>query len=256
MMADCICHAQTPIGNKFRHMSDVSTRHCTAVLVAAGSGSRMGFDKLFAPLLGISVLQRSLDRLLECEAIHSVVIVCPPERWNSLIISTSGKPITRADGGTLRQDSVLAGVTAAPPQATFIATHDAARPLVSLVDLTRVIAAAQETGAASLAHRIVDTLKRADDSHFTRDSVSRKDLWGMETPQVFARDWLEEALSITCITGQEFTDEVSILETAGYPVLLVESLHPNPKITTPADLALASAILSLSKDPAKESPQP
>jgi 2-C-methyl-D-erythritol 4-phosphate cytidylyltransferase len=225
--------------------------HCTAILVAAGSGTRMGFDKLLAPLHGSTVLQCSLNRLLECDAIHSIVVVCPHDRWNTLQFTTSGKPITRTDGGALRQDSVSSGLTAAPPESTHIAIHDAARPLVSLEDLHRVITAAHETGAASLAHRIVDTLKRADESNFTRDSVSRENLWSMETPQVFSRTLLQQAISLTLPPGVLFTDEASLLETAGYPVLLVESLHPNPKITTPADLALASAILSLTKDPAK-----
>jgi 2-C-methyl-D-erythritol 4-phosphate cytidylyltransferase len=203
----------------------------------------MGFDKLLAPLGDRSVLQHSLDRLLECDAIHSIVVVCPQDRWQTLRIPTSGKHVLHTTGGTLRQDSVQRGITAAPAEATLIAIHDAARPLVSQDDLTRVIAAATESGAASLAHRIVDTLKRADENQFTRDSVSRDHLWGMETPQVFALSLLRQALSLTQDTGQEFTDEVSHLQSAGHPVLLIESLHPNPKITTPADLTLAAALM-------------
>lgn len=153
--------------------------------------------------------------------------------------------MSRTDGGTLRQDSVSSGIAAAPSQATHIAIHDAARPLVSLDDLSRVITAAHDTGAASLAHRIVDTLKRADDANFTCESVSRDNLWGMETPQVFARTLLEASLSHTSNQEVLFTDEVSLLEATGQAVLLIESLHPNPKITTPADLALSEAILSL-----------
>lgn len=224
-------------------MSDVSIPHCNAILVAAGSGSRMGFDKLLAPLHGSSVLQCSLDRLLACDAIHSIVVVCPIDRWLTLRIPTCAKPVTRAEGGKLRQDSVSSGLAATPPEATHIAIHDAARPLVSPDDLGRVINAALDSGSAALAHRIVDTLKRSDESNFTRDSVPRDHLWGMETPQVFSRPLLEAAITLS--SKQEFTDEVSLLQAAGHPVLLVESLHPNPKITTPADLALAAAILSL-----------
>ena len=219
--------------------------HCTALLVAAGSGTRMGFDKLLAPLGGQTVLQRSLNALLENDAIHSIVIVCPPDRWNTLHIPTSGKPVTRADGGALRHDSVTNGLAAAPPEATLIAIHDAARPLVSQADLTRVLSAALGTGAASLAHHITDTLKRADQNHFISDSVSRDHLWGMQTPQVFSRSSLEAAISLTRITGHEFTDEASILQSTGHPVLLVESLHPNPKITTPADHTHATAHMNI-----------
>ena len=207
----------------------------------------LGFDKLLASLRGTSVLQRSLDRLLECDAIHSIVIVCPEDRWSTLRIPSSEKVVTRADGGQLRQDSVRAGIRATPSHATHIAIHDAARPLVSHEDLARVIHTAQDSGAATLAHRIVDTLKRSDESNHIRESVSRDQLWGMETPQVFAIGLLRQALARECSDHPEFTDEASLLQSAGQAVLLVESLHPNPKITTPADLTLAAAILSLSE---------
>jgi len=226
-------------------MNNEAPIHCTAVLVAAGSGSRMGFDKLLAPLGPHSVLQRSLDTLLDNPAIHSIVVVSPHDRWLTLTFPASAKPVLHTTGGPLRQDSVTNGLAAAPPQATHIAIHDAARPLVSQADLTRVITAALESGAATLAHRIVDTLKRADENQFILDSVSRDHLWAMQTPQVFSRPLLHQAISLTQTNGQEFTDETSLLQSAGHPVLIVESLHPNPKITTPSDLSLAAAILSL-----------
>lgn len=217
--------------------------HCSAILVAAGSGTRMGFDKLLARLGGLSVLQRSLDVLFQSPSIHSIVIVCPTERWETLRIpADSGKPVIRADGGTLRQDSVLSGIRACPDTTTHVAIHDAARPLVHTEDIARVVTAAGETGAATLAHRVVETLKRSDSSQNVVDSVSRDHLWAMETPQVFALQPLLAAFSTTS-TG-EFTDEVSRMQAAGHRVRLVESLHPNPKITAPADLPLAEALLS------------
>lgn len=216
--------------------------HCTALVVAAGSGVRMGYDKLLVPLGGRTVLQRSVDRLLQCDAIESMVIVCPPDRWHTLDLAATDKPVLRADGGQLRQDSVRSGLQACPPHTTHIAIHDAARPFVALEDLERVLQTAFETGAASLAHRVVDTLQRADASQVIRDSVSREHLWGMETPQVFCRDLLLQSILATESEAPFFTDEVSLLHAAGHPVFLVESRHANPKITTPADLALASAL--------------
>jgi 2-C-methyl-D-erythritol 4-phosphate cytidylyltransferase len=216
--------------------------HCTALVVAAGSGVRMGYDKLLISLGEHTVLQRSVDRLLECSAIESMVIVCPPDRWHTLDFRATDKPVLRANGGRFRQDSVRSGLQACPPHTTHIAIHDAARPFVALEDLERVIQTAFETGAASLAHRVVDTLQRADDSQVILDSVSRDHLWGMETPQVFCRDWLWESILATESQASLFTDEVSLLHAAGHPVFLVESRHANLKITTPADLALASAL--------------
>ena len=201
----------------------------------------MGFDKLLAKLAEGTVLQRSFDALANHPSIHSLVVVCPTDRWKILTLPESGKPIVHTTGGPLRQDSALMGTRGCPDETTHIAIHDAARPLVSEEDLTNVLQASQRSGAASLAHRIVDTLKRSDSAGFIREPVSRDDLWGMETPQVFSRNLLMESFSIPG-TG-EFTDEVSRLQATGHPVAIVESRNPNPKITTPADLRLAKALL-------------
>lgn len=223
--------------------------HCSAILVAAGTGSRMGFDKLLARLGEATVLQRSLDALTTHPSVHSVVVVCPTDRWQTLRIPGCGKPVLHTTGGTLRQDSVLQGIHHCPTESTHIAIHDAARPLVSPTDLERVISTARQSGAASLAHRIVDTLKRSTPDLLIRESVSRDHLWGMETPQVFDKAHLLDSLDLS----GEFTDEVSRLQTAGHPVTLVESHYPNPKITTLADLPLATALLRAGRqDPSQQ----
>ncbi len=129
-------------------------------------------------------------------------------------------------------------MAAVPPECELIAIHDAARPLVSQSDLAAVIAAAREHGAASLARRVTETLKRSDGDDFTSGPVARENLWFIETPQVFRADIIQSAYGRVLTEGLQVTDETSALEACGRRVKLVASISPNPKITTPADLAL------------------
>ena len=214
---------------------------CSAILVAAGSSRRMGFDKLAALLGGVPVLRRTLDAFLAADLIAEVVIVCPEERWELLGVRSFSKPVTRVDGGAERQDSVAAGL--AVVSSNYVAVHDGARPLVSPADIDRCVAAAGEHRAAALARRVTETLQRADRRDFSAEAVSRERLWFMETPQVFEIPLLVKAYEAVADWGIAVTDEVSALEAIGQRVKFVESQHPNIKITTPADLALAEAFL-------------
>lgn len=200
----------------------------------------MGFDKLSVVLGGVPVLRRTLEAFLAADSITQVVVVCPEERWK-LLGGNFSKPVKRVDGGVDRQDSVAAGL--AGVGSDFVAVHDGARPLVFPGDIDRCVAAAQEHRAAALGRRVTETLKRADARDFCSEAVSRELLWFMETPQVFERALLADAYAAVAAWGLAVTDEVSALEATGQRVKFVESSRPNPKITTPADLALAEALL-------------
>ncbi len=214
---------------------------CTAIVVAAGSSRRMGFDKLAALLAGKPVLQRTLEALAAAESITEVVVVCPRERWESLGLGDFPKPLKRVDGGAERQDSVAAGL--AEVSSEYVAVHDGARPLVAPTEIDRCLACAVEHGAAALARRVAETLKRSDADDFASEAVSRENLWFMETPQVFRTELLRAAYAAVLSVGIRVTDEVSALEAGGGRVKFLESLSPNPKITTPADLVLAEAMI-------------
>ena len=201
----------------------------------------MGFDKLASPLGGVPVLRKTLDAFLAAESITEVVIVCPAERWDLLGCDIFPKSVRRVDGGADRQDSVAAGL--AEISSDYVAVHDGARPLVSPADIDRCVAAAWEHRAAALARRVTETLKRSDLADFSAKAVSREHLWFMETPQVFESELLRQAYAAVAAHGLAVTDEVSALEAVGVRVKFVESRHPNLKITTPADLALAEATL-------------
>jgi 2-C-methyl-D-erythritol 4-phosphate cytidylyltransferase len=201
----------------------------------------MGMDKLAWPLHGVPVLRRTLDSFLASPSIHSLVVVCPPARWK-LLGGGFAKPVTRVDGGAERHESVAMGLAAIDPAADFVAVHDGARPLLSPEDIDACVAAAVEFRAASLARRATETMKRADEHGFCIGAVDRRNLWCMETPQVCETGLLRDACRRAVDLGLCLTDEVSALQEAGIGVKLIESRHPNLKITTPADLALAEAL--------------
>jgi len=216
---------------------------CCAILVAAGSSRRMGFDKLAASLAGKPVLRRTLEAFLACDAIVAIVVVAPEDRFAPFLTDSFAKPVIRADGGQDRQDSVRNGLAAVPAGCDYVAVHDGARPLVSNRDILQCLEAAHRYGAAALARPVAETLKRSDVEGFARESVDRDLLWFMETPQIFHTSLLREACAAVLERNLVTTDEVSALEAIGIPTRLIASVAPNPKITHPSDLILAEALL-------------
>ena len=214
-----------------------------AVIVAAGSSRRAGFDKLAASLAGVPVLRRSVDAFVAAGA-AAVVVVCPESRWveTGLAAADFPVPVSRVDGGAERQDSVAAGLAALPVGTRMVAVHDGARPLITPQGIAACLAAAEETGAATCAHPVVDTLKRADAAgRSLPEKVSREHLWGMETPQIFRLELLLQAYQYVKENALVVTDEVSAVEALGVPTQLVQG-GANLKITLPGDLELAELI--------------
>lgn len=145
-------------------------------------------------------------------------------------------------GGVERQDSMQAGLASLPGSIGIVAVHDAARCLVDPEDVARVVDAARASGAAILAARVADTLKRVAGDRIV-ETPDRADYWAAQTPQVFRRDWLEEAIRAAAQTGRRATDDAALVEALGRAVQVVEARHPNPKITRPEDLVLARVLL-------------
>lgn len=205
-----------------------------AIIVASGSSRRMGFDKLAALIDGNPILWHSVRAFSSNSSITQVVVVTPPERFEWL--SDLGEKLHRVDGGKERSDSVNAGLAALNSDITHVAIHDGARPLVSPQSITATFEAAQKTGAAALARRVTETLKRSSPEGVTIESVSREDLWIMETPQIFSRVLIKQAYQQVASGDAQITDEVSALQLLGQGTTLVENTYPNPKITVQADL--------------------
>lgn len=221
---------------------------CAAIIVAAGSSRRAGFDKLLAPLHGVKVLERSIRAFAGCRDISEIVVVCPEERFRAIDVDSLALdiPITRADGGAERHESVRNGLEALLYVPELVAVHDGARPLVTREQISACIRTARECGAAASARPVTDTLKRADADRFTLpEQVEREGLWSMETPQVFQYPLLLDAYVAVAERSALVTDEVSALQLIGHPTRLVHNHAPNPKITWPEDIAHAELLMEM-----------
>ncbi len=217
----------------------------SAIIVAAGSSRRMGFDKLAADLAGRPVLSRSINAFEHCPDVNEVVVVT-----SAVVEGVFTKLKGTVKGGAERHLSVWNGIQAIAEDAKFIAVHDGARPLVSPRSISRCFEEAERTGAATLAHPVSDTLKRSDpDGHHVVESVSRDQLWAMETPQIFRADLLREAYEKILADDELVTDEVSAVQALGVEVALVNNPEPNLKITFPSDIALAAAVMESRERP-------
>ncbi len=217
---------------------------CAAIIVASGSSRRMGFDKLAAEIQGTPVLVHSVRAFMAADGISRVIVVCPPERFRLLDGEDFHKPLDRVDGGEHRHLSVANGLAALGEDDLLVAVHDGARPLVRPESINECIAAARQYGAASLAHAVTETLKKADAEGFSRYPVDRTGLWAMETPQVFRTSLLRRGYAGILERRVIVTDEVSVVESLGIATKLITSAFPNPKITVPADIHLASALMA------------
>ena len=219
----------------------------SAIIVAAGSSQRMGFDKLLALLGDKPVLAHTIDAFEQTGSVDEIILVARAERvseFEELVRQTGFKKVRHIlPGGEQRQDSVRAGLERLATASRFVAVHDGARPLVTPDQIERVFSCAREHGAAALAEPITDTVKRADADHAVVGGVSRENLYAMQTPQIFARELLERAYAAVVADNLSITDEVSAVEHLGEKVRLVPNEEWNVKITYPRDLVLAQAAI-------------
>ena len=218
-----------------------------AIVVAAGSSRRMGFDKLLAPLAGHSVLWHSVHALAKCAEVRRFTLVTRcglVDEMRSLAESAAlGKEVVVVEGGAERHLSVSAGI-ATLEEDGFVAIHDAARPLVTPAAVAGCLALARITGAAACAAPVADTLKRADDTGRVAGGVDRTGLWAMQTPQIFSNLLIREAYAQVLKEGALVTDEVSAVELLGRPVALYQNADWNMKVTFPRDIALVEMVLA------------
>jgi 2-C-methyl-D-erythritol 4-phosphate cytidylyltransferase len=212
----------------------------SAIIVAAGSSSRMGFNKLLAPLAGVPVLRRTLAAFETCEDVVEIIIVGGDEVRAAVAEWREFKKLAGVvAGGAARHLSVWAGIQACDPSSQIIAVHDGARPLITPLQISKCITAARLRGAAACARPMTETLKRADADSRVTDSIDRNGVWVMETPQVFQRDLLVRAYQEVLQNDAVVTDEVSAIQHLRADVFVIENTEPNPKITFPADLTAA-----------------
>jgi len=207
----------------------------------------MGFDKLFAQIVGKPVIAHSLNAFARTGSVNEIIVVAQEDRHRDIeqIVRDENLNNVRAivRGGEHRHDSVRAGLATVSGDAEYIAVHDAARPLVTPQQIEHVFEKCRYFGAASLAEPIGDTVKRADVDLRVAQSVDRHELYAMQTPQIFERKILEQAYQVVSEKMLLVTDEVSAVELIGRKAALVVNDEFNFKITYPRDLSLAGFIL-------------
>ena len=220
---------------------------CTAVIVAAGSSTRMGQDKLFLPVAGIPVLARTMLQFQRCREINEIVVVTREERLMDVagLAKRFGMDKVRKIlvGGQERVESSAAGVLQADRNSGYIAVADGARPLVTPELISRTVEAVRKYRAAAPAVPVKDTIKTAENGVVT-GTPDRSGLFAVQTPQVFEADLIKGALTKAIRDGIPVTDDCSAVEAMGIPVHLVEGNYENLKITTREDIVLCEALLA------------
>ena len=225
------------------------------LLPAAGKSSRFHDreNKPFATLDGRAVWLRTAELFVTRSDVAEVVLIIASddtERFKQRYAANLAFMNVRiAPGGKERFESVANALAMLGPNAKYVAVHDVVRPCVRTEQIDSVFGAAKQFGAALLAAKIPDTVKRVGAGQKIQETVSREGLWLAQTPQVFRRDWLEEAYGRRDKLGQAITDDAQLVEAIGKPVYAVEGTADNIKITTKNDLALAGAILKARPEP-------
>lgn len=220
-------------------------KYCTAVIVAAGSASRMeGIDKVMAPLGGEPMICHTVRAFQCCDAIKEIVVVTRADLVVPItdLCHKFDKVKVVLAGGATRQASVKIGLGAASKATKLVAIQDGARPLVSLLLIDRVVRAAHAYNAAVPAIPVKDTVKTVAGGLVT-STPDRSSLRAVQTPQVFDVDLLRSALSKAEKEGFDLTDDCSAVEQMGYTVRVVDGDERNIKITTPMDLKIAQMLL-------------
>ena len=224
-------------------------KKCGAVIVAAGSASRMGgIDKVMAPLGGEPMIARTVRAFQECDAVSQIVIVTREDLILPINSLCKEFPKVKAviAGGKTRQESVGNGLNALDKEMKLAAIHDGARPLITWQLIDWVIRAANTYGAAAPAIPVKDTIKTVEGG-LVVNTPERAKLRAVQTPQVFDIDLLKGALLKAYQDGAEVTDDCSAVERLGMKVKIVEGDEKNLKVTTPMDLKIAEMLLEEQK---------
>ena len=226
----------------------------TAVLaiLAAGSSSRAGVDKVLADLGGHPVLEWSLQAGQVAGCFREIIIVAPPDKVAAVTAVTrdfagvvamnmDGNPIRVVAGGATRTASSWAALDAAP-DADVVAVHDAARPFVPPSLFHRCVEIAEADGSAVAGLPLADTIRRANEAGASREEIERDGLWAAQTPQVFRRELLEKARAVA--GDRSFSDDAAAVVAAGLSVKMVPGERRNLKITTFEDLGYARELVA------------
>jgi len=228
----------------------VSYTETALVLPAAGRGVRMGAGKPkpFVELMDKPILVWALEPFVALDLAHQTVIAVADKFVNQagrLVADHFGDRVGLrvVPGGTDRQGSVYNALLALRPDAEIVIIHDAVRPFVELETIRESIEAARTFGAATTAVPVVDTVIAVEEDLTVRDTLDRRDLWAVQTPQTFQYDTILEAHEQAEKDGVRATDDAELLRRLGHTVKVVRGSPDNIKITSPHDLLIGEQIL-------------
>ncbi len=223
---------------------------CSAVIVAAGSGRRMGADrpKQFLELCGKTIIERTAAVFSGCKSINEIIIVSSEsglEECRRLLAGLEeDKIIKYVLGGKERYESVYNGLNALDDRSNIVLIHDGVRPFVTEDMIEASIDDALAYGACAAGVKSKDTVKICDENGFVKYTPDRECVYNIQTPQTFKRDIIEKAYERAEKSGIFGTDDASLVENAGVPVKITMGSYDNIKITTPDDLIVGEKILN------------
>ncbi len=222
----------------------------TAIIAAAGQGSRMGGQgKQFKDLEGKPIVGWALTVFEESDLIDEIILVVNEKdmsRAKKTVEDLKIKKIKKIiEGGKERQDSVFAGIKEVKPDTDIVIIHDGARPFVTKEIISRAVNDAKEHGAAVVAVPAIDTIKSSKKGNLVQETIDRTNLWLIQTPQVFKYKIIKEAYERAYKIKYRATDDSKLVERMGIPVKITKGSYENIKITTPDDLMVAWGILKV-----------
>jgi len=222
---------------------------CTAVIVAAGKGKRMGTDisKQFLPLCGKEILTHTVEVFEKADRIRDIVLVTGTDSLKDVqdMVWEYGwqKVISVVAGGKERQDSVWNGLQAVSEDTEIVLIHDGVRPFVTEEILDLSIETAVEMGGCAAGVPAKDTIKVCNSENIAVDTPDRSTLWQIQTPQTFRKELIVKAYEQAKAEGFVGTDDASLAENSGYSVKVIMGSYRNIKITTKEDLLIGEAFL-------------
>ena len=219
----------------------------SAIIMAAGSGSRFGEKKQFKLLKGIALYFYSLNKFLLCENVSEIILVVPESRLVEIKKEIANikktKKVYVISGGFRRQDSVKNGLLSVSAKSQLVCIHDGARPFVSEKLIKKSIIACSNSDGAIVANPNFDTLKICKKG-YVKKTIDRNNVWMAQTPQVFWKTKLLHAITVSEKKNMEVTDESLMMESLGYKVSVVRGDYNNFKITSREDWETAENIIA------------
>jgi 2-C-methyl-D-erythritol 4-phosphate cytidylyltransferase len=232
---------------------DVHGQYNSAIIVAAGNGTRMGKShdrtKQMTEINGIPVVVRTILQFEMCDFIDEIIVVAREDElsnYEEFQKKYGYKKVAKVvKGGETRQKSVFEGFKHIDRRSGFVAIHDGARCMITPDMVHKVMRDAYIYGCATAAEKSKDTVKQSDKSSFIAGTIDRAYLWHAQTPQIFKTDIYRAAAYIADKNGFEVTDDCMLAENIGFKIKLVDCGYQNLKITTPDDFYIAEAILKI-----------